>query len=591
MTTGVACPIPILQFFNNAGQPAIGGSVLTQVGNVNAATYQDINLTVPLPNPIPLNSRGEVSNAAGASTQLFLTPNTAYTFTLFDANGNQLNQATYVSAMASTQAGIGQLLYPQNAFEQSASVTPTAYQYEDLPEFLAERYGFVGDGATNNDTAFSNVIAVATAAGGGVLKLPPGNFAFNTLITMPPNFTIIGSGYSATFLRANNSNSGILVPNTSGRCGLRNLALYSNTVGTGTGLQIGDTISQASLAVFQDLVIANWNTGIRLAGAIWTNFTNVEVAGCMVGVDFNAGNNTLYSTTVDFIRCLITGNTNAGVKATSVPIANEKVTFYQCSIQLNCASATSQPELKLSDGTGLVEAVTIDSCYFEGVSTAITAIDPQNIIGLRISNCYSSGNRNYFIHDALTNSVISGVIFGNVIGTCATAPIYLSNETDVVAFCNHYAGTVTLTGSGCTNLPTGSGIASWPTNEVAWSPVLTPASSGSITGQVAVAYYSQVGNVVTAQATITWTGVSSPVGGLTITGFPVQPKTNLPGVCAAGYFTGITISSASQIGINLASGGTTATVYECGATAAAVNTASAVASGGGTLNFCMTYQI
>ena len=95
-------PPPILQFFDNNGKPNAGGSVLTQVGGVNYATYQDSAGATPLPNPIPLNSRGEVSNASGTSCQLFLASGVAYTFTLYDANGNQLNQASYTSPPVSS---------------------------------------------------------------------------------------------------------------------------------------------------------------------------------------------------------------------------------------------------------------------------------------------------------------------------------------------------------------------------------------------------------------------------------------------------------------------------------------------------------
>lgn len=132
MTTGVLCPTPILQFFDNAGNPARNGSVLTQVGGVNAATFSDINLTVPLPNPIPLNSRGEASTQAGATAQVFLTPNTAYTFTLFDGpngTGNQLNVATYVNGLQVSQAIIGGLLNPQTDLELAANVTPSNFAY------------------------------------------------------------------------------------------------------------------------------------------------------------------------------------------------------------------------------------------------------------------------------------------------------------------------------------------------------------------------------------------------------------------------------------------------------------------------------
>src|SRR5271154_2086780 len=103
MTTGVISPTAIQQFFDNTGSPAAGGSVLTQIGGVNAATYSDGGLSVPLPNPIPLNSRGEISTSAGASQQLFLPPQTVYTFTLYDAAGNQLWVANNVQGFGLSQ--------------------------------------------------------------------------------------------------------------------------------------------------------------------------------------------------------------------------------------------------------------------------------------------------------------------------------------------------------------------------------------------------------------------------------------------------------------------------------------------------------
>ena len=98
MTTSVSIsPPPIQAFLNNAGRPNIGGYILTQVGGVNYPTYQDSGGTTALPNPIPLNSRGEISNSAGTSCQLFLETGVVYIFTMYDVNGNQLNQATYVT--------------------------------------------------------------------------------------------------------------------------------------------------------------------------------------------------------------------------------------------------------------------------------------------------------------------------------------------------------------------------------------------------------------------------------------------------------------------------------------------------------------
>lgn len=91
MGTSVAqSPTPILQFLSNAGLMNVGGSLLTQVGGVNYPTWQDAAGATPLPNPIPLNSRGEISNTSGVSVPLYLAQGVVYQFTLYDANGNQI---------------------------------------------------------------------------------------------------------------------------------------------------------------------------------------------------------------------------------------------------------------------------------------------------------------------------------------------------------------------------------------------------------------------------------------------------------------------------------------------------------------------
>lgn len=83
-------PIAVMQFFDNTGKPAVGGTLLTQVGGVNYPTYSDVNGTTALPNPIPLNSRGECSTSAGSSSSVFLQQGVSYTFTLYDKDSNQL---------------------------------------------------------------------------------------------------------------------------------------------------------------------------------------------------------------------------------------------------------------------------------------------------------------------------------------------------------------------------------------------------------------------------------------------------------------------------------------------------------------------
>lgn len=191
MATGVLLTPPIAQFFSNAGLVAANGSVLTQVGGINAATYQDVGLTTPLPNPIPLNSRGEVSTVTGISAQCFLTPNTTYVFTLFDGpngTGNQLWQATYVNGVQApnTQGSIGQLLYPQTATESAASVIPTNYAY---PPGDLRRYGCVGDGVTDDTANFLNA-----AKSNASVYVPYGYIFILSTVVLPSTVKFWGGG-------------------------------------------------------------------------------------------------------------------------------------------------------------------------------------------------------------------------------------------------------------------------------------------------------------------------------------------------------------------------------------------------------------
>lgn len=117
MTSVALSPIPILQFLDNAGNLAVGGSLQTQVGGINYPTYSDAAGTTPLPNPIPLNSRGEVSTAAGSSSELFLQTGVSYTFILKDVNGNQLWSVGNI-----TSNNIGSVSFPTSSGSANAQI-------------------------------------------------------------------------------------------------------------------------------------------------------------------------------------------------------------------------------------------------------------------------------------------------------------------------------------------------------------------------------------------------------------------------------------------------------------------------------------
>jgi hypothetical protein len=145
-------PLPIFRAFDNAGVPLAGGLLYTYAANTTTPqnTYSDAAGASPNPNPVVLDSTG--------SATVRLDPTLAYKFVLKDSSG-----ATTLWTEDYYQApGLTSLL--RTAQEVAASVTPSDYSY--VPGDL-RRYGAVGDGATDDTTAWTNAIATGHRILGG----------------------------------------------------------------------------------------------------------------------------------------------------------------------------------------------------------------------------------------------------------------------------------------------------------------------------------------------------------------------------------------------------------------------------------------
>jgi hypothetical protein len=184
---------PILSFMDNSGRPNVGGSLLTQVGGVNYPTYSDSGGTTLLPNPLPLNSRGEVSNAAGASCQLFLVQGQTYVFTLYDALGNQIDTFTY---------GVGQVspFTPAGTGAVSTTTSAKLLQVSSLFDFLtATQITDVQAGTLVQDctTGIQNALNWAATNAGAVYALPYAHRCASG-ITIPGQASLYSTGFQPT---------------------------------------------------------------------------------------------------------------------------------------------------------------------------------------------------------------------------------------------------------------------------------------------------------------------------------------------------------------------------------------------------------
>ena len=308
MTATVALsPSPILQFFDNLGNPAAGGSVLTQVGGVNYATYQDVSGSIALPNPIPLNSRGEVSNASGISCQLFLAEGITYTFTLYDTAGNQLNQSTSVAAPPSIAQLAGSGGSALVGFIQAGTgavattVQAKAREIVSLDDFdtFAHAYTYV--------KSVNGILAIP--ASGSARNLPA--------VTLDGSDTeVVGLGGQAILQSTAASGNAITIGNAAGMAhfAMRNISLLGNAnadAGIGVGINTGSAAIVLARFEMENVAISLFTKAtavlLPITYAVEGTLINVTAEGGAYGGQLLA-----ITTTICFISCNFRITTVAG---------------------------------------------------------------------------------------------------------------------------------------------------------------------------------------------------------------------------------------------------------------------------------------
>lgn len=111
MTTMYLSPLPVQQFTDNNGALLAGGQLFLFAAGTTTpqAAFTDSGGGTPLPNPVILNSRGEVAaSAVGTSSGLWLNPTLAYKIVLAPANDTNppTNPFWTIDQVVSPQAAI-----------------------------------------------------------------------------------------------------------------------------------------------------------------------------------------------------------------------------------------------------------------------------------------------------------------------------------------------------------------------------------------------------------------------------------------------------------------------------------------------------
>lgn len=130
-------PVLSRQFFDNNGDPLVGGKVFTYLAGTTLpiATYTDDSEETPNENPIILDSAGRCN--------LWLADGAAYKFVITDAEDNVIDTEDQVLPTGSGGGGSAQSPWIQHAITDGQAATTLTGQTVDLAEYDGAIYDCV----------------------------------------------------------------------------------------------------------------------------------------------------------------------------------------------------------------------------------------------------------------------------------------------------------------------------------------------------------------------------------------------------------------------------------------------------------------
>lgn len=153
------------QFFDDNGVPLAGGLIYTYAAGTTtpAVTYTSSTGLIAHSNPIVLNAAGRVSTG-----EIWLTVGLTYKFILKNSAGVQIGSYDNIPSFLTTDSA--SVTYN----EGSTGAVTTSVQAK-LQEFVSvQDFGAVGNGVTDDATAFNN--AANEAVNSGVVFVPKGDY-------------------------------------------------------------------------------------------------------------------------------------------------------------------------------------------------------------------------------------------------------------------------------------------------------------------------------------------------------------------------------------------------------------------------------
>jgi len=376
------------QFFDNNGVPLSGGKLFTYAAGTTTplVTYTSSGGGTAHTNPIILDSAGRVPGG-----EIWLTANLSYKFVLKDSSDvligtyDNINSLVNASQVTYTPAGTGAVeTTVQTKLRESVSILD---------------FGAVGDGVTDNATAFQNALNT-----GKSILIPNGTYLFNSTVTFTAdNQCIFGLGNDSVL----KSGSGSVYISSLGFDNLTIRDLKIDGTGTDGGIRIIDNSQN-----FDIVNVYFYKGGQRVW--LWT-CSYVTVQNCTFD---NTGYGVIAQAGYASSYVLVDGN-----------IAQNMAGDF---VEANQAAASPQTS----------EFWTISNNIYtgaEGYPTAatekrfvgITSVRSVVISGNSVKN--SAGDAPIHLEDTLGETVISNNIFDNCIMSGGNEGyIYLLNNAENV---------------------------------------------------------------------------------------------------------------------------------------------------------------
>jgi hypothetical protein len=367
-------------------------------------TFTTSALSVAHPNPV-------VADANGVFPAIYLDPALIYKLTLTTSADVLIYTVDPVNDQVLSQSVIGGFLYPQTTDEQSAGVTPVDFAGSSRPWTDAvKRYGLVGDGVTNNSTAFTDMLSVA----GQALFIKRGDYVTgkftipsNTLLYMEPGTIIRDSGALGA------SDRFCAIASFDAMNPVENIHII------GWGAKF--------IADRADYPTGEQRIGVHIAGAVFNvcieGLESSDMGGDGFTIGTGGGGLTLTPTNIRLIGVSADNNRRGGC---SVAAGRNVTVAYSRFTNSNGTSPEHgvdvEPDHSAGAMVGDLEDVLFIGCYSEGnVRTGFQFVGgPYTAIGKRISvtfqDCVSVGDAVNFACGAARHDIDGAITFRNCKG-------------------------------------------------------------------------------------------------------------------------------------------------------------------------------